>query len=432
MGLLTEEQRKKLAGLLSGNAQQIYQGLLSAPKDLAQINSPAMTARVNQAMTNPQPITDADKQAMLGAGMELSGMAPTGGLLTHTVYHGSPHKFDKFDMSKIGTGEGAQAYGHGLYMAESPEVAKTYGRSTTPGNRAFNSVRYNGQEFPAGSRDGEMLYDITTKGRAEVIQNLQNQADRLATINPKESENLLNRIEYAKTIKPDNVQIDAGNLYKVDIPDEAIPRMLDWDKPLSEQAPEVQAAAMKIAGPKLQELAQAQQRYIPGVQPLDTMTGEEFIRHLNQGTRGTTEGALQQAGIPGIRYLDAASRTPGEGTSNYVLFDDQMPRILEMNGQPTGLLSYADEAKAATQANQVAPPYLNDPRYPRIDSPTNTPTSGQSLLGDTYAGYPTLEAYQAKLAADEEQANRIRDAYSYGDSLTARYGIPMARKTHGK
>jgi hypothetical protein len=42
------------------------------------------------------------------------------------VWHGSPHKFDKFDSSKIGTGEGAQAYGHGLYFAEAPDVAKSY------------------------------------------------------------------------------------------------------------------------------------------------------------------------------------------------------------------------------------------------------------------------------------------------------------------
>src|SRR5574343_290164 len=42
------------------------------------------------------------------------------------VYHGSPHAFTKADSSKIGTGEGAQAYGHGLYWAESPETAKTY------------------------------------------------------------------------------------------------------------------------------------------------------------------------------------------------------------------------------------------------------------------------------------------------------------------
>ena len=30
------------------------------------------------------------------------------------AYHGSPHDFDRFDMSKIGTGEGAQAYGLSL------------------------------------------------------------------------------------------------------------------------------------------------------------------------------------------------------------------------------------------------------------------------------------------------------------------------------
>ena len=42
--------------------------------------------------------------------------------------HGSPHAFTKFLMSKLGTGEGAQAYGHGLYFGEgfdSP-VAKQY------------------------------------------------------------------------------------------------------------------------------------------------------------------------------------------------------------------------------------------------------------------------------------------------------------------
>ena len=42
------------------------------------------------------------------------------------AYHGSPHLFDKFRMDKIGTGEGAQAYGHGLYFAENPATAKQY------------------------------------------------------------------------------------------------------------------------------------------------------------------------------------------------------------------------------------------------------------------------------------------------------------------
>ena len=42
------------------------------------------------------------------------------------AYHGSPHEFEKFDSSKIGSGEGAQAYGHGLYFAENEKVAKGY------------------------------------------------------------------------------------------------------------------------------------------------------------------------------------------------------------------------------------------------------------------------------------------------------------------
>jgi hypothetical protein len=42
------------------------------------------------------------------------------------AFHGSPHDFDKFSTAQIGTGEGAQAYGHGLYFAESEDVARGY------------------------------------------------------------------------------------------------------------------------------------------------------------------------------------------------------------------------------------------------------------------------------------------------------------------
>jgi hypothetical protein len=44
------------------------------------------------------------------------------------AHHGTPHKVDKFSLDKIGTGEGVQAYGWGLYFAESDEVAKTYAK----------------------------------------------------------------------------------------------------------------------------------------------------------------------------------------------------------------------------------------------------------------------------------------------------------------
>ena len=49
-----------------------------------------------------------------------------------TVYHGSPHEFDRFDAAHIGRGEGAQAYGHGLYFAERRGVAEDYRRRLGP------------------------------------------------------------------------------------------------------------------------------------------------------------------------------------------------------------------------------------------------------------------------------------------------------------
>ncbi len=41
-------------------------------------------------------------------------------------WHGSPYQFDRFSMDKIGTGEGAQVYGHGLYFAEAKPTAESY------------------------------------------------------------------------------------------------------------------------------------------------------------------------------------------------------------------------------------------------------------------------------------------------------------------
>ena len=71
-----------------------------------------------------------DPAQVQAAQRALADYGAQSGMAAATVWHGSPHKFDKFDSSKIGTGEGAQAYGHGLYLAESPDVARTYTTST--------------------------------------------------------------------------------------------------------------------------------------------------------------------------------------------------------------------------------------------------------------------------------------------------------------
>ena len=43
-----------------------------------------------------------------------------------SAWHGSPHDFDTFDLGAIGTGEGNQAHGWGLYFAKDKKVSKLY------------------------------------------------------------------------------------------------------------------------------------------------------------------------------------------------------------------------------------------------------------------------------------------------------------------
>jgi hypothetical protein len=61
-----------------------------------------------------------------------------------TAYHGSPHKFDTFDLGAIGTGEGAQAHGWGLYFAQDKKVSEEYRERLTGIRRP--ALIYNGEK----------------------------------------------------------------------------------------------------------------------------------------------------------------------------------------------------------------------------------------------------------------------------------------------
>ena len=129
--------------------------------------------------------------------------------------------------------------------------------------------------------------------------------------------------------------MNQGQMYKVDIPDEAVAKFLDWDKPLSQQAPEVQAAMKKVTDS--QHGSVTWDNWIQ-----NSPDYREFRNDLMENLdESSISSLLHGQGIPGIRYLDGGSRGAGAGTSNYVLFDDKLPRILETNGKPTGLQPWA-------------------------------------------------------------------------------------------
>ena len=291
-----------------------------------------------------------DPKALTAANDALRNAAINESLGAVTAWHGSPHKFDKFDSSKIGTGEGAQAYGHGLYLAENEAVSKGYMRA----GETAAPIQFNGEgimNWALGNRDKVAAMPKVTQQSLAFARDFSSidEAARMARMNDMPSvEGELRRLAAGGLLKDS----PPGNLYKVDIPDEAVARFLDWDKPLSQQAPEVQAAMAKVIEKKnprlaqylkesagLDEAGQTAVRKRLGINIFDTIdTGGAAYQAAGQGN---IEKLMQQQGIPGIRYLDGGSRGAGAGTSNYVLFDDKLPRILETNGKPTGLQPWA-------------------------------------------------------------------------------------------
>lgn len=333
---LTAEPTNKLAGILgesvggvlpmvtAAKAPQIAQGLLQAEKNLAAPRT-----------LNPQ----------------------TGAIL----WHGSPHKFDAFDSSKIGTGEGAQAYGHGLYLAETPEVAGWYRTGGWGGTQhGKTQVLIDGKPYSATTLDSATPHNYA----ADAFDRF---GDKKSAINWLIEGGSPSEVAAAKILKKsktlENAGVNPGSLYKVDLPDEHIAKMLDWDKPLSKQSPEVQKAIPKVADYALLRKQYADiDSQISGLPPSSKLFNElsdkrrqlssqmDYAKRLEKavgsdiyeiigGGRGnqlTASEKLREAGIPGIRYLDGGSRGTGAGTSNYVVFpgNEGLLSILERNGQP--------------------------------------------------------------------------------------------------
>jgi hypothetical protein len=63
---------------------------------------------------------------MGGGSIPAIGKAVPHGQLGITAYHGSPFKFDKFDLNKAKEGTGVNLFGKGVYLTDNPNVAKHY------------------------------------------------------------------------------------------------------------------------------------------------------------------------------------------------------------------------------------------------------------------------------------------------------------------
>ena len=256
------------------------------------------------------------------------------------AYHGSPHDFDAFDVSKIGSGEGAQAYGHGLYFAESEGVARSY-QAALSDSQTVDGKKYN-------------MYDPTHVAAAQVGESGSREAairDTEARLkgDPDPEGFISNVLRILKKGEALPEFKDTGNLYRVKITADK-ESMLDLDKPLNEQATPVQEAVKRAMGVDYYgnfDAAKSERLW-------SEFEGANAKTAVRQGFIASDDKLVAQrlsdSGIPGLKYLDDNSRKAGEGTRNFVVFNDKHVEITHKNGEPVNAEIRAEQLKQATPA----------------------------------------------------------------------------------
>jgi hypothetical protein len=274
---------------------------------------------------NPMGLRDAD-----AAKFELEGVKESMAKVPAKVkkqvpaYHGSPYDFDKFATEKIGTGEGAQAYGWGLYFTDLKDIAENYANQLSE-----PTIYIDGKEFlyegenkknPIWALGAELL---RVRSKNDLLEEASIQVFR-KDITQSQYEAIVN---FAKTF--DSLeQRKNRNLYNVTLHEGKTPDQytwLEWDKPMSDRALELFQKFNKEQGIKLSESTAP-------VAEEDRITVGQMYKFISNKI-GQKEASLflLKNGIDGIKYpAEYTSRGATSETArgfNYVVFDENAVTI---------------------------------------------------------------------------------------------------------
>jgi hypothetical protein len=234
-----------------------------------------------------------------------------------TAYHGSPHDFDQFDTSKIGTGEGNQSFGHGLYFAGNENVARNYrdrlGRQEETSGETMADQYVIPRHFYQDTSEEELAENMKEAARWSE-QQIFDQGKMHYVFD--DGSMLIHDDDEVRA-----VQKHPGHMYEVHINSHPN-HMLDWDAPLSEQSEHVKNALLS-SGHDFHQMASDMFDGNP-----EDLRGADIYHWLSgehEGGLGSPKNVtdhLSEKGIRGIRYLDAGSRgATDKPTRNYVVFD---------------------------------------------------------------------------------------------------------------
>ena len=244
----------------------------------------------------------------IATGKALTNPTGVGGTdLALNAWHGTPHEIKgNFDISKVGTGEGAQSYGHGMYFGEARGTGEEYRKILSSKVDVNGKPLYRNNNI-VGSTGNKELDDYLIANIGDVKatkKQLLSDIKEIRTGNPVAAKEMQQTLLDLRNANVNSVS--GGNLYKVDIPDAAIPMMLNWDQPLAKQMPEV-LNLLKNNPAVLEDLAKGK--------TLEQLTGADAYKAIassfDVGQKEAYKLAseyLASQGIPGIKYYDQVSR----------------------------------------------------------------------------------------------------------------------------
>lgn len=241
-----------------------------------------------------------------------------------TAYHGTPHKFKDFSLEHIGTGEGAQAHGWGLYFAQNKGVSEKYRENLSISNTEYRigkktyhldmDDRVTWVDEKNVTPPDYVLFALrelrTTRGNKEqAIEELSRRAKEWMGEKDKETKKIGNVFKKsAAWLQEKNIEVagDPGQLFEVDLPENDV--LLDENMEFSQQPEHVRSALGSM-----------------GLGDIQRRSGKEIYQLAVEkyGSERQASEALNAAGIKGISY-DGLS----DGRS-FVVFDDKAIEILQ-------------------------------------------------------------------------------------------------------
>jgi N12 class adenine-specific DNA methylase len=291
------------------------------------------------------------------------------------AFHGSGADFGRFDLSKLGTGEGAQAFGWGLYFADQEAVAQVYKRIASQPGGSIGGLLFR-KTFPRIRQMADHIAEKIAVNPFQISLVLEQLANGVALDDVTQAftgsaEDHAKIVSYLRR-NPPSFTGKTPRLYEVELnvqPD----NLLDWDKPISQQPEAVRQALTQLGvGPN----DNVQPSYSKMPQP----TGQDAYRALSAkflperkrgpfGKRSSVRDradysaadkaaslALLAQGIPGLRFLDASSRSTAQKANAQQAVHDASSEVARLSqrvaqirrsGDTTGIAGYEQALEKA-------------------------------------------------------------------------------------